>query len=495
MRPIVEIREGFLEGSHDAGVHRFLGIPYAAPPVGDRRWRPPSPPSGWNGVRSTTMFGPACPQTVGASFNLRVATQSEDCLYLNVWTATLEPSAQQPVMVWIHGGGNLGGAGSEDAYDGARLARKGAVAVTFNYRLGAFGFLAHPDMGANFAVLDQLAALEWVRTHISRFGGDPGNVTVFGESAGAVAVRTLLSCPMAQGLFHRAIMQSGGFEPPAVVASWSYARAEAAAEALFERLDTRSPDELRAAPTAAVKQASHELSGIFPQPGKVHTPANLVWMPVVDGKIVVGGGYPGWATGVPLLLGCVENEARYFIKPGGTYSREVLQNMAKGLCGPRADSVLALLDAENLSPYEALDKLYTAAIWAEPALETVRKFAAAGRRLYCYHFARVSPGAAATQDLVKHTAEIRYVFGNLTEDDAYDIADRHVSDLVQNAWIAFARDGVPESPRGVAWPRYDAGTPAAAYIEDTVAIRPSPVPGIVAELNFVRRALEKLPSA
>jgi para-nitrobenzyl esterase len=220
-------------------------------------------------VRAAKQFSPACVQTVGAVFDLRVANQSEDCLYLNVWTSTLDSLALQPVMVWIHGGGNLGGAGSEDAYDGSRLAAKEVTVVTFNYRLGAFGFLAHDQVGANFGVLDYVAALNWVRKNIAGFGGNPDNVTVFGESAGGVAVRTLLSCPPAQGLFHRAIMQSAGFERPAFASSWSYARAQTAAEALFNRLGSHDLKELRNAPTAAIKMASHELFGIFPKPGQV----------------------------------------------------------------------------------------------------------------------------------------------------------------------------------------------------------------------------------
>jgi len=171
----VRIEQGIVEGSEMRGVHAFLGMPYAAAPIGDRRWQPPQPPDAWEGVRDATHFGPACLQKGGASFDLRVQEQSEDCLFLNVWTSTLDSQAQHPVMVWIHGGGNLGGAGSEDAFDGAHLARHGVTVVTFNYRLGAFGFLAHPSIGANFAVLDQVAALSWVASNIAAFGGDPHN--------------------------------------------------------------------------------------------------------------------------------------------------------------------------------------------------------------------------------------------------------------------------------------------------------------------------------
>jgi para-nitrobenzyl esterase len=213
-----------LEGLNINGIHTFLGIPYAKPPVGPLRWRAPEPPERWGGVRPAKQFGPIAIQTTGACFNLPATGQSEDCLSLNIWTASLDRKAFQPVMLWIHGGGNLGGAGSEDAYDGASLARLGVTVVTFNYRLGIFGFLAHPDAGANFAVRDFLAVLEWIAQNIRAFGGNPDNVTIFGQSAGAQAVRTLLSAPRARGLFHRGIMQSGGSEPSAIAPSWTFAR-------------------------------------------------------------------------------------------------------------------------------------------------------------------------------------------------------------------------------------------------------------------------------
>jgi para-nitrobenzyl esterase len=488
MNPRALVDTGAIEGFAEHGILKFLGVPYAAPPVGELRWMAPAKPLPWSGVRDTKRFAPICPQTVGASFGLRETEQSEDCLTLNIWTGSCEADAKQPVMVWIHGGGNLGGAGSEDAYDGTHLAERGVTLVTFNYRLGAFGFLAHPEIGTNFGVLDHVAALTWVQANIAAFGGDPANVTVFGESAGAVAVRTLLSCPAAYGLFQRAIIESAGFEAPALGESWSYERAQKAAVALFERLGTRDPATLRQVPTAMLKAASHELSGIFPTPGRVHTPANLTWMPVIDGSIVVADGFPGWPEGVPVMLGCVENEARYFIKPGGAYSDEILANMARGLCGAAADTVLGLLEPYRQTPYDALDKLFTTVIWTEPALATIRRFAAFGRRLYYYHFKRCPPGAIATNELVKHTAEIRYVFGNLTNDGYYDAVDDGVSDLMQQAWVSFARDGVPATSGATQWPYYDPANPLAAAIEDGMTVVPFPISDLTAAINRLRPA-------
>lgn len=486
----VEVAQGRLAGIEEDGVHRFLGVPYAAPPVGALRWAPPSPPLTWEGVRPARAFGAVAVQTVGGGPESADARQSEDCLHLNVWTATLDADARGPVMVWIHGGGNLGGSSLEAWYDGSSLAREGVVVVTFNYRLGAFGFLADPSIGANFAVLDYVAVLNWVAQNIAAFGGDPGNVTIFGQSAGAVAVRTLLSCPKAHGLFHRAIIQSAGFEQFSFAPGWSYGRAQAAADALFERLGTRDLAELRALPTAKIKQASHELCGIFPKPGQVHTPANLVWMPVPDGEIVIDdGSFPGWAENVPLMLGCLENEARYFIKPGGLYSWELVAGMAQALCGPRADEVIALLRDLTDDPYEALDKLYTDVIWIEPALATAKRFAALGRRCFYYHFARVSPGAAASNELVKHSAEIAYVFGNLPADGCND-TDQEVSAIMQQAWMSFARDGVPRGG-AFSWPEYREPDPQMAWIGDTDEIRAFEVTSLTRIIHSLRQPAQE----
>jgi para-nitrobenzyl esterase len=496
--PRVVVAQGALEGVEKDGVHRFLGVPYAAPPIGDRRWRAPAPAMDWAGVREAKQFGAVAMQVVGGQPGIELAPQSEDCLYLNIWTCSLEADARRPVMVWIHGGGNLGGSGSEDWCDGSELARRGATVVTFNYRLGAFGFLAHPAIGANFAVLDQVEVLRWIRANISEFGGDPNNVTIFGESAGAVAVRTLLSCPHARGLFHRGVIQSAGFEAPAFTPAWSYERAVNAAEKLMDRLGTRDPDALRLVSSEDVTRASHEFSFVSPAPGQVHTPANLVWMPVPDGEIVIGGEFPGWPDDVPLLLGCVENEARYFIRPPGSaprpgppqadYTASLLEGMTRTLCGPSADVVLEHLHDAHDSFYEKLDRVFTSAIWTEPALATVERFAAMGRTFYYYHFARVSPGARSSGQLAQHSCEIRYVFGNLTRDGFYDEIDGEVAEFVQDAWFSFARDGVPRLRDGEAFAPYTRASPTMTWIGSSVESRPFEVTPIMAAIHERRRA-------
>jgi para-nitrobenzyl esterase len=465
--PDVRIEQGILRGKQAGEVSEFLGIPYAAAPVGDLRWCAPKPAEPWQGVRDASAFGAAPMQTGGASFDLRVEDRSEDSLFLNVWTTSTDPTAKQPVMVWIHGGGNLGGAGSEDAFDGRALALHGVTLVTLNYRLGAFGFLAHPEVGANFATLDQIAALEWIRTNIAAFGGDGHNVTIFGESAGAWAVRTLLSAPRAHGLFHRAIIQSAGYEDYAFQAARTIAEAHATGEDFFERLGTHDLDALRALPASAILQASHDMNGTVPTAGRVHTPANLTWCPVADGSVVALEGFPGWEAEVPVLLGRVENEARYFIKPGGTYHWGIVENMAKAFAGERSEEAIALLRRATDDPYSALDLLFTTAIWTEPALASLDRFASLGRTVYPFRFARVSPAARASGDLAKHTSEIRYVFGNLAPSEDYDGIDIEISSALQEAWTTFARTGTP-AVNGVTWPRYAPDDPALTVISDEV---------------------------
>jgi para-nitrobenzyl esterase len=260
-------------------------------------------------------------------------------------------------------------------WQGTTLAQRGLTIVSFNYRLGAFGFLDHPEAGGNFAVQDWIAALTWVAHNIRAFGGDPGNVTIFGQSAGATALRTLLGTPAAHGLFHRATLQSAGFEPTAAMPDSARQRVVQASARLFEQLGGSDIGHLRAVPVDQVRQASRVLSGSIPPPGQVHTPANLVWCPTADGQ-VVGEDLSCWPAEVPVLFGCTEHEMRYFITltglygapgmdPAQLYTANTLANMAKVLGAQRADDILAHLPG---SPYEALAELYTTAIWTEPAL-------------------------------------------------------------------------------------------------------------------------------
>jgi para-nitrobenzyl esterase len=489
----VRIDQGILEGNQRSGVFRFRGIPYAAPPVGERRWAAPQPPAAWDGVRDATQFGNAAIQTVDTGDDLG-ALPNEDCLYLNVWTPSLDPQARQPVMVWIHGGGFLSMAASMPEWHGSSLARRGVTMVSFNYRLGAFGFLDHPDAGGNFAVQDWIAALDWVSRNIAAFGGDPDNVTVFGQSAGASAARTLLSAPTAQGLFHRAILQSAGLERAAALPDSARRGVVEASAQLFEQLGGSDIENLRQVPTEQVRQASLALSGIRPVPGQVHTPANLVWCPTTDGNLV-GEDLSCWPANLPVLIGHTEDEARFFITPTGPYGAPpgidpnliytpaTLTAMAKALCGARADDILAYLRG---SPYEALAQLFTMAIWTEPALASYRRFVDLGRTAYAYRFDRVSPGNQRAGMLSCHGAELPYLFGHLIPAEDYDEVDAGISDTLQCAWTTFARTGVPSSPDGKPWPAATNTAPHLTVIGDTTRSCPvdnSPITGLITSIR------------
>lgn len=492
----VQVEQGILAGGHAGGVHRFLCVPFAAPPVGPLRWRAATPPASWDGVRSAREFGNAPIQSAVTS-HTPGGKQSEDCLYLNVWTTTLDRGARQPVMFWIHGGGFLNGASSMPVYDGAALARGGVTVVSVEYRLGAFGFLTDPDNGANFAVTDWVAGLSWVAANIEAFGGDADNVTIFGQSAGAAAVRALLSAPSASGLFHRAIIQSAGFDDYAVVPSPSYERAAAASARLLARLNRGSVADAREVPAEQVRAASLEESGIFPPAGQVHTPANLVWYPVTDGDVITGD-FAGWRADVPVLLGCTEDESRMFITPSALYAHPevrpedaytpgTLAHMARALGGAAADDILRHFAGTGQTPYEALAEVYTAAVWHEPALATLGTFAGAARTSYYYRFARVSPGASKAGTLACHAAENPYLFGTLQASGFYDELDAEVSHAVQHAWTEFARTGVPRHRDGSAWPRYDPAEPKLVVIGDRTESRALAVSPVTALIHARRR--------
>jgi len=479
----VRVAQGVLRGNQRAGVFRFRGMPYAAPPVGELRWAPPAAPASWSGVRDATQFGHAAIQTVDNGAELG-AEPNEDCLTVNVWSPTLDAGARLPVMVWIHGGGFLNWSASMKLWHGSELARRGVVLVSFNYRLGAFGFFAHPEAGGNFAVQDWVAALRWVARNVSAFGGDPGNVTVFGQSAGGTAVRTLLGTPSARGLFHRAILQSGGFEPGAGLPDTVREGVGLASGALRERLGGGDLDRLRGLPVEAVRQASRALSGTAAPPGQVHTPLNLVWCPAADGT-VVGDDLSCWDADVPVLFGSTEHEARFFIRPTGplgaapldpaqSYPPETVATMAKVLAGDRAEEILDRLGG---GPYEALAELYTAAVWSEPELASYRRFTDLGRTAFAYRFARVSPGNRRSGLLAHHCAELPYVFGHLDPEQT-DEVDARTANATLHAWTEFARTGVPCDPDGTPWPRTTAQEPRHTVIGDTVraaALAPSPV--------------------
>jgi para-nitrobenzyl esterase len=484
----VQIDSGLVQGvpGSDASIRVFKGIPYAAPPVGDLRWREPQPVAPWKGVRSADRFGARAMQArIFADMIFRDDGPSEDCLYLNVWTPAKSASERLPVMVWIYGGGLQAGSSSEPRQDGENLARRGVVLVSMNYRLGVFGYMAHPDLtresgrsaSGNYGFMDQIAALRWVQHNIAAFGGDPGNVTIFGESAGSYSVSVLMASPVARGLFHKAIGESGALLGSRLVPEHtrSLAEAEKNGEEFGKMLGAASIAKMRALPAdELLKEArAHE---------SVRAGA------VVDGYILPLDPAAIYATGaesrVPLLAGWNADEQRVDAVFGdkrptaASFARMVRQDF-----GADADRLLKLYPAstEQEAVRSAGDLAGDRFIafgtwkWIELHLRT------SGAPVYRFSFDRAVPiepgrvinGAPATEADVGavHASEISYVFGALAslKDVTVRPEDWRLSDEMGAYWTNFAKTGNPNAKGLPEWPRYEATTGYQVMHLDTVS--------------------------
>ncbi|HEX9107959.1 MAG TPA: carboxylesterase family protein, partial [Longimicrobiales bacterium] len=456
----VRTRSGLVAGkaTSQPGVRAYLGIPYAAAPVGDLRWRPPRPATAWSGVRAADGFAPACMQPGPAAFGpwtlefLLRGPVSEDCLYLNVWTAAAAGgrgrTEPRPVFVWIHGGAFTGGSGDVPVYDGARLAARGLVVVTINYRLGALGFLAHPELSAespehacgNYGLLDQVAALRWVHDNIRAFGGDPARVTIAGQSAGAISVFLLTASPAARGLFQRAIIESGpgGLAAMGLASARSTTRPRADAEgdgvALARALGAASIAQLRALPASA----------FLPSGGG----SALRFGPVVDGLFLSENPADVFAAGrqndVPTLTGLNADEGSAF--PGyGKATAAAFRQQAQQRWGDRAARFLALYPAGSdeeagRSQVESGRDAGSAGVTA-----LLRERARTARTpAFAYYFDRAIPWPEHPEFGAFHTAEVPYVFGTLDVlPRPWTDADRRLSETMMSYWVNFAARGDP----------------------------------------------------
>lgn len=443
------------------GVRAYRGIPFAAPPVGERRWQPPQPVVPWPDVRECAEFGPACPQPEVSL--LRVpGRQDEDCLSLNVWTAARAGDEWRPVMVWIHGGGSTIGAASQSFYDGQRLAAGGVVLVSINYRLGPFGFLAHRELSSespqgvsgNYGTLDQVAALQWVQRNIRQFGGDPGNVTIFGESAGAVSCGVLLVSPLAKGLFHRAILQSG--VPVGVRSRLREGpdAGEAVGTQVFEALGVTTLAEARQ------KSPAELLGAVKAQVGLLDR--GVKYGPIIDGWAIPD--FPlklmdeGRFHNVPVMAGTNADEATLFsarVPIRGAFGYRL---GARVVFKERTEEVLKVFPPDYAgTPKASFEKLVTVASFIAPARMLVRIVSRRQPDTYLYHFTRVPAIATQLGKGATHGIEIPYVFGYEGRLLA-DPQDQALAETMQRCWIQFARTGNPNGPHVPEWPRYAAAT-------------------------------------
>jgi para-nitrobenzyl esterase len=451
---------GTVQGTVVDGIGEFKGIPFAAPPVGDLRWKAPQPVAPWQGVKKTIAFGPACMQGPILAQMGSTATASEDCLYVDVWTPAKTPADKLPVIAWIYGGGFNSGATSVPMYDGANFAKQGVVFVSLSYRVGPFGFLATPELSAesghgsgNYGLLDLIAGLKWVQANVAQFGGDPAKVTIMGHSAGSMAVSELDASPLAMGLFRGLIAESGAnFAPPGSFAAAGVplqAEADAKGKAWLATLGANTLAEARALPAAKLEAAQRDKG------------APRFW-PVLDGYVIPGDQTLLWRNkrfgDVPILIGTTSDEAAVF---GGrrTVTPAEFEKQVRDGYGAKADEILAAyphatdVEAARSAKNLATETTFTSNMFAWAALQAQNGKSPA----YAYYFHRPT---AANPDGSGHGSEVPLVFAN--EDHrpgrpAWSDEDRALSHELQSYWVNFAKTGDPNGPGLPKWPKFQPG--------------------------------------
>lgn len=478
---VVQTRQGAVSGTQEGGVMAYKGIPYAAPPFGPNRFQPPQPHAAWEGVWDGSQFGPTVPKPpyFPPFDNLlpEPVIPGEECLNLNIWTPASQGAtigATFPVMVWIHGGAFANGTGAISIYEGSKFARDGVVCVTINYRLGADGFLYLGEGTGNLGIMDQIAALEWVRDNIAAFGGDPANVTVFGESAGAFSVGTLLSLPQTKGLFQRAILQSG-----AAHHFLSPGTAKMVGGYLADKLGVPATLEgITAAPVDKLLQAQVQLSGeAFANPDPVRwgeVAANLMpFEPVVDGKTVparpIDAIVTGATQGLDILIGANSEEERLFLVTTGAidyFTEDTLRGTVAAY-GLDVDRTIATYREirPNATPGELMEAIVTDWFFRIPAVRLAEAHVNQGGNAFMYDFAWRSPQFNGRLGAC-HALEIGFVFDTLdkTADNgplAGPNPPQNLADTMHAAWVAFAKTGNP------GWPQYDLAGRATMRFDET----------------------------
>lgn len=473
-RPLeVAVTGGIVRGAAGAsGVRMFLGIPYAAPPVGNKRWTPPEPVAPWQGVRGATTFGNRCMQTTPfPDMVFRSPGENEDCLNLSIWTPAQSAADRLPVMVWIHGGGFFAGASDEPRHEGTPIARKGVVLVAINYRLGVLGFLAHPELTAasgrkasgNYGLLDQIAALRWVQDNIAAFGGDPRNVTIFGESAGSFSVSALMASPLTETLFSKAIGQSGAYFSHLSLPLQSLEAGEADGVAFATAVGARSLAELRTVP--------HErlVAAIGPNPTR--------FAPMLDGYALPRDPWDVFTAGsqraVPLLAGWNSAES----KQAPTAPDEARARITKAFPDDRDEALRVFPTGTNAEARLAATALASDTFIGYNTWKWIELHAAtSGAPVYRYLFDHVVPTPAgdppADDPGAAHATDIEFVFDTLDSRTLpWRAVDRRVAGEMLTRWTNFAKTGHPNAPGLADWPAWDAGR-RLLRIRGTSAVEP-----------------------
>jgi para-nitrobenzyl esterase len=476
--PKTPTESGPISGIREGGLSVYKGVPFAAPPVGDLRWRSPAHVTAWNGTRKADAFAPACMQ-VGVSMPGETPPAvSEDCLYLNIWTPAKSGQEHLPVIVWIYGGGYINGSASMPLYWGDRLAHKGVIVVTIAYRLGPLGFLAYPELtresphhsSGNYGLMDQIAALEWIQRNIAAFGGDPKNVTIAGQSSGAISVSILMASPQAKGLFQRAIGESGGlFEPLQLAPKYLLANAERDGEKYAASLGAASLEELRRLPAARLTGNAGGISH-----------------PVIEPYVLPVSPYEAFASGqqndVPLLIGSNAEEARALVDvthvKAATFNSD-LEHSFGALPSPLVAAYPHATDGEARQARLDLERdlRFGWDMWAWARLQ-----AGTGQNpVYYYSFRQPPPFPAGSVYAgwgASHFAELWYVFDH--QDQApwrWSMADRRLADEISSYWVNFARSGNPNGRGLPQWPAFTNTDSKVLYLGDPITV------GVVANIN------------
>ncbi|MEI6079622.1 MAG: carboxylesterase family protein [bacterium] len=461
---VVQLDSGPISGITKDGLHIYLGIPYAAAPVGKLRWKATQPVEPWKNVKVCDAYGNYCPQPEGKSKVIGKAS-SEDCLNLNIWTPAKSNKEKLPVMVWIHGGGWAWGSGA--MYDGSFIAQKGVVLVNFNYRLGPLGFFAHPQLAlespqgtmGNYGLMDQIAALQWVKKNISAFGGDPNNVTIFGESAGSAAVSLLMISPLASGLFNKGISESGGpygIECLLPQGDGQMQKAILESEKLTKVLKCdKASDQIKAMRSRSADEIikSYDFS-LRP------FASGMKFAPVNDGYVIPDDPKKLYVQGknstVPLMLGSNANEGTLFYEP---MSVDDYKKWIKIQFGKHSDEVFAMFPAKKAEDVRGVfDRLSGLMMFAEPARFVARARNKQHAKTYLYHFTRVAAAPFGKKLGATHGAELYYVFGLTDKKMGFNDTDIKLADEMMDYWTNFAKTGDPNGRGLVRWPTYNRKT-------------------------------------